>query len=617
MAKQYDKDSIKKLSAIDHIKLRPGMYIGETDTPKHLFHEAFDNAIDECQNGYSNSVEIRVDTVNNTYGVRDYGRGIPFGKKKFEDGSEGDVLESLCTDAFCGGKFDDGYGGSFKSGLNGLGLKCINALSKGFLIASYRDGQKSVLSCKNGIIVSHVEGKSDSDTPNGTRIEFIPDDTIFDNPRIPLNFIIDRCKVASAFGNNVSLYIDGNEIDVGATTHDLLPELDEGVTSYFHHEFTVVDPDSEEKVVVDFEYTSDTSWYYRGYTNLLYNSLGGTHLRMFDDALVKAWRKYDLGDCLDKDTFIGLRVIVAAFLKSTSFSSQTKEKLTVEKAYLAKFVPLIQKEINKFFDENELIREGLLKRFKEHRAYINKSASQKELQNLLVTNTDTKNIRRRTIAGTKLKDCTSTSRDGTELFICEGDSAMGGILQARNIKTQAVIPIRGKILNVAKLGDITECMKNQEIRSIVNCIGAGLFDQCDASLSRYERIIILADSDPDGYSISALVFGMFMNVLPEIVKAGMVYIAKPALYGWYDKSKGRHMFCNDVADIPKGVQFTRYKGLGEYDPDELQQSMLDPEYRSLMRMTYPDDPGTVNSILTSSKVKFNMLEEMGVIKYTY
>lgn len=332
--------------------------------------------------------------------------------------------------------------------------------------------------------------------------------------------------------------------------------------------------------------------------------------------LIKAWRKYDLGDCLDKDLFIGLRAVVASFLKLTSFSSQTKEKLTVEKSYLTKFILLIQKELNKFLNENEVIREGLIKRFKEHRAYINKSASQKELQNLLYTNDSTKNIRRKTIAGTKLKDCTSNSRDGTELIIVEGDSAMGGILQARNIKTQAVIPLRGKILNVAKLGDIADCMKNQEIRSIVNCIGAGLFDQCNPSISRYERIIIIADSDPDGYNIAALVLGMFMNVLPEIVKAGMVYIAKPALYGWWDKSLKRHMFCNNISDIPDGVEFTRYKGLGEYDPTELQQSMLDPEYRSLMQMTYPDDPGIVNSVLTSSKVKFRMLEEMGVIKYS-
>lgn len=616
MSKTYDKDSIKKLSAIDHIKLRPGMYIGETDTPKHLFHEAFDNAIDECQNGYSDRVEVRVFSDRNMYVVRDYGRGIPFGTKEFDDGTKGDVLISLCTDAFCGGKFDDGYGGSFKSGLNGLGLKCINALSAEFTIVSHRDGQTAELICNRGkqekySIVPCHEGHKE-----GTQIKFIPDEYVFSNPKIPMNFIIDRCKIANAFGHIVELYVDGEPIDVSATTYDLLPELDDGVTSYFNHSFTVIDPESEEKLVITLEYTSDTSWYYRGYTNLLYNSLGGTHLRTFDNALVKAWRKYDLGDCLDKDLFIGLRAVVAGFLKQTSFSSQTKEKLTVEMAYLAKFVPLIKSKINEFLDENDTIREGLIKRFKEHRAYINKSASQKELQNLLYTNDNTKNIRRKTIAGTKLKDCTSNSREGTELIIVEGDSAMGGILQARNIKTQAVIPLRGKILNVAKLGDIADCMKNQEVRSIVNCIGAGLFDQCNPELSRYERIIIVADSDPDGYNIAALVLGMFMNVLPEIVKAGMVYIAKPALYGWWDKSLKRYMFCNDITEVPKGVEFTRYKGLGEYDPIELQQSMLDPEYRSLMQMTYPDDPGVVNSVLTSSKVKFSMLEEMGVIKYS-
>lgn len=606
----YDSNSIKVLSDIEHIKLRKEMYIGDAQDPRHLFSEILDNALDECQCGYSDRVIVKVDTKENKYTVTDFGRGIPHGTKTLEDGSKVDILEVLCTKSNSGGKFDKGAY-LVSSGLHGLGMTCTNALSKYFSIKSIRENKVERIVCEYGK-KAFIESNGWDDS-HGTTVEFIPDESCFPSGVIPIDFIVNRCRIASSFGMLTELYVDGNKVDTNSTIFDMI-EQDDEVSTYGQTEFKVIDEDTSEFVKIALRYTSDTSWYYRGFTNLLPNQSGGTHYRMFDDAVVMAWRKYDLPELLDKDFFVGIKAVIAVFLSETSFSSQTKEKLTVDKKYLARFVPMIADKIYEWLENNPEVRDGLIKRFREHRAYINKSVSQKEIQQLIYKNTSTngKSIRRKSVVD-KLKECTSKDRENTELIICEGDSAAGSLVQARDIRTQAILPLRGKILNVTKLDDIYTCMKNEEIKSIVNSIGAGLFDDCDPSISRYERIIILTDADPDGLNISALVIGLFVNVLPEIVKAGMLYVAEPALYGWKDK-EGYH-FTDNIKAIPKGVSFTRYKGLGEMDPEELQYSILDPQYRKLMRVEYPEDLSAMNSVLTSSKVKFNMLKDMGVIKY--
>lgn len=766
----YTADDIQVLSDVGHMRKRPSMYIGELTDAHHLFNEAYDNAIDEVQSGYSDRVDVIVDTSNRMYTVRDYGRGIPHGVKKLEDGAIKPVAEVLCTKSFSGGKFDNS---NFKIsiGLNGLGLVAINSLSNYMKLASWRadDNRVEGVITSQGKVTEYISDDINDNSPYGTEVTFSPDSSIFtQNDTVPVDFIRDRCRIANAFGVKTHLTIDGVIEEINSDIYDLMPTEDSNPNEFLRHTFRVDDPDTGEYVIVAFKYTSETNCMYRGYTNLLYNSSGGTHHKMIDKSFTDAWSKFNISDVKSSDYFLGLRVVVAVFISNTEYSSQTKEKLTVPKSRFDVLGPKVTEEIYEYLKSNDDIRKGLIKKFQEYRASKNKMLATKEIRSLLYINNDKSDSIRRKSVVRKLVECTSRSREGTELYICEGDSARGSVVAARNPVTQAALSIRGKILNVTKMGDIRQCMNNAEVHDIVNSIGAGLFDQCDPAKSRYERVIILADADADGcftgdteilmsdgssiridelakryspanpinglvstdkysnkvtahgiypritrwvdhfinlqlndgsvikctldhkfrlsdgsykkaidltendelltvrsdeshpvkslvvknsyidivsrrvpvydltvpgYSnfvvktqgntgvavhncqISMLLLALFINVLPELVKAGMVYIAQPPLYGW--KTKSGFEFTNTRSEVPDGTQFTRYKGLGEMDPDEMAYSLLDDNTRMpLLQLQYPDDINQFNQVLTSSEYKYDILYELGLIKYT-
>lgn len=619
----YGVESLEILSPQDHIRRRSGMYIGENTTASPLFNEIYDNAVDEANAGFSDLTEVIADYQNNIYTITDYGRGFPQGK--INDPSthkDLEALELLCTTAFSGGKFSNNVY-RISSGLNGVGILVTNSLSKSFDIQTWRDSQLVEYSAHQGITdsVEYCDAicQAGQGRPSGTIVTFSPDPEMFVDPKVPLSHIVMRCKIASAFGMKTDLKVikeNGEEeyVDVSSTIYDLLPPSDEGVSEYYRHEFTVKDSKTGESVSVALQYTSDTKSYYRGYTNLLYNSQGGTHLKMLESAIYEAWSKFDVKDIKWNDIYLGLRGVVAVFISHTEFSSQSKERLTVDKSYLESLRLMIVDEIVNWLTENEDIRESLIKRFQEYRAAQNRLLARKEIKSLLYVN-DSKGgqVRRQSVVR-KLRECDSKSREGTELHICEGDSALGGMLPARDSRTQAVLPIRGKILNVSRLDDLSNALKNEEIRSIVNSIGAGIGDSADPAKSRYDKIIFYTDADADGAEIRTLLAGIFVNLLPELVKAGMVYTSVPPLYGWKDK-KGEYHFTNYQSDVPSDAkEVYRYKGLGEMNPDELWESCMNPETRRLVRINYPEDLGAFNSILTSSSVKYQMLVDSGVIK---
>lgn len=1056
-------------------------------------------------------------------------------------------------------------------GLNGVGSTVVNALSKEVEVLVCRDDKTESIKLIDQNVIYHAVTDGEK-YPRGTRFKFTPDPTMFESDKIPRQFIINRCKIASALGFTTELIIDGESVDITSDIYSLIP-LDEGVSVYTKCKFKVDDPDTGESVICAMMYTSDTSSWYGGYTNLLPNPNGGTHFKMMDDAVYNALELYKIEGVHWKDYYLGLKLIVAVFISDPSFSSQTKEKLTVDKKSLLKFVPKISEKICEWLNSDISIRDGLFRRMQEYRAAQNKALSQKDISKLVIKNTDSsgKSIRRKSVVS-KLIECTSTDRAGTDLYLClsgdteipllngtskslaelagiykddkefwiygadsegqfipvkahspritqyvnsllciefddgsyikctpehrfldrdtmswveartlvegqslfslhrdytwngyecvynivtgkweathtvvnkavhhaeheeciaqsqksnwpvthhkdcnklnndptnlvwllrkehiancsehgkiigannfrkwatssegreksrqsitkynqseahkkdmerawsdpetrdkmaagvycrteegiqrqkdairnlkytnpesyhrqvdhlrdpryreaqligltkgrekaiesstarfismnsdeqmkikqlrgrigkiirailddglefnrdtynsyrkkgtityegilkifntyeealeygrnynhkivsikeetyrvkvpvycltveseyhsymlgngiithncEGDSAAGSFMPVRNPKTQAILPLRGKVLNVAKLDDILSALKNSEILDIVNGIGAGLLEDSDPTLSRYEKIIICSDSDSDGcvrgntriksldgntytmkelvdkgikelwvYSkneegqivpgrahspritkyvdslvrlefekgvlectpdhpillrsgeykqaqyitleddisavritsetvgceefriknkqtigldepqpvydlsvdnynnfmvfvddnlsdgiiihnshISALLTGLVINLLPNLVKAGMLYMVEPALYSWRDKS-GLH-FTNELSDIPKGVEMTRFKGLGEMDPEEVDICLTNPKTRKLIRINYPDDINQMNAVLTSGSVRRKMLEDMGVIKY--
>ena len=615
--KAYTADNIRVLNDIEHIQLRRGMYIGEANDPRSLFSEMFDNAMDEVSAGHSTELIVDVDTKENRYTVRDFGRGIPIAKKKLDNGEEKEVVEVLMTIANSGGKFDNNsYNCS--AGLNGVGMTVTNALSETFEITTIRKG-KFVHAVTHGS-TDVVLDKGKTSEPEGTIASFIPNKKYFHSTKIPHEFIINRCKIASALGFRARCIIDDNELNTDCTIFDLIKEEDAKIATYVDIPTIEVKNTSGESMKVAIRYTSDTKDRYFGYTNLLPNYLGGTHVQCLSKTIISVWEtlinKYkNLRPTVElkpSDYLVGLRGVCAVFISHPEFSSQTKEKLVVNKTYFNELMEVFSKNLMKYLTSNIDVAQQLLKRFEEYRTAQNALLSRKEISSLIKINEDSgDNIRRRSVVS-KLVECTSKKRDGTELFIVEGDSAMGPYLYVRDKATQAVLPIRGKILNTT-YKDLKEVIQNKEICDIANSIGCGIGTQCDASKSRYERIIISADADPDGLQINCLVLAVFINLFPDMVKQGRVYISLPPLYCWGHSSKD-YGWCNKVEDIPDSVKDVhRFKGLGEMNDDQLYYFLVDKNTRNVLQIDYPSDIDEFNKILGTSEGKGKLLKELGII----
>ena len=613
----YSADNIKVLNDIEHIQLRSGMYIGEANDPRSLFSEMFDNAMDEVSAGHSTELVVEVDTKENRYTVHDFGRGIPHGKKRLENGEEKEVLEVLMTIANSGGKFDNNSY-NYSAGLNGVGMTVTNALSQEFKVRSRRNGKYVEVVAHGSADVELCRGKTEE--IHGTSASFIPNKKYFHSVKIPHDFIMNRCRIASALGFRARCIIDGEEQNTDCTIFDLIKEEDSKISTYVDIPTIEVKNTVGESMKVALRYTSDTKDRYFGYTNLLANYLGGTHIQCLTKAVCGAWEtlitKYkNLRPAVDlkpSDYLVGLRGICAVFISHPEFSSQTKEKLVVNKAYFDELMENFSKSLVKYLTDNIDIAQQLVKRFEEYRLAQNALLNQKELSSLIKINEDTSDsIRRRSVVS-KLVECTSKKRAGTELFIVEGDSAMGPYLYVRDKETQAVLPIRGKILNTT-YKDLKEVIKNKEICDIANSIGCGIGPQCDASKSRYDKVIISADADPDGLQINCLVLAVFVNLFPDMIKQGRVYISLPPLYCWGDSAKN-YGWCNKVEDIPATAKNVhRFKGLGEMNNDQLDYFLVDKNTRHVMQVEYPSDIDEFNKILGTSEGKGELLRGLGLI----
>lgn len=618
MANEYSAENIKVLDSLQHIRLRKGMYIGDATDARSLISEIFDNAIDEVQAGFSSELVITVDTNENKYTVRDFGRGIPHGKKKLANGDEKEVLEVLLTVSNSGGKFDNNSY-NYSSGLNGLGITVTNALSNIIEITSYRQGKYVKATCHGTADVDLKYGNSDEH--DGTNVMFIPNPEYFKHKSIPIDFIRDRCRVSSALGFKSRLIVDGVEQNVNASIYDLMTEENTSIHDYVKIEPLDVTSLNGEKMKVAIKYTSDTTDRYFGFTNLLCNYLGGTHVQELSKTIIATWKEFidshknvkPAVELKNNDFLVGLRAVCAIFIAKPEFSSQTKEKLVVNKKYLEDLMSLFKARFARYLEDNIVIAQQLIKRFEEYRVAQNNLLSRKEISSLIKINTDSDdNIRRRSVVS-KLVECTSRKKAGTELFIVEGDSALGPYLFTRNKETQAVLPLRGKILNITNKS-IKEAVKNNEICDIANSIGCGIGGACDASKSRYQRIIVSADADPDGLQINCLVLSVFINLFPDLVKKGMVYVSMPPLYCW-GKDEKSFGWCNKPEEIPSNVKnVVHFKGLGEMNDNELKYFLVDPETRHLMQIQYPSDVDVFNKILGSSEGKNNLLKSLGILE---
>lgn len=619
MNKEYTSESIKVLSAIEHIKTRKGMYIGDASDARQLLSEVVDNAIDEVQAGFSDELVVTIDTDANRYTVRDFGRGIPHGMKTLDNGVQKEVLEVLLTVSNSGGKFDNSSY-NYSSGLNGLGITITNALSKEIVITSYRKGKYVKATAYSSDKVDIEYGTTTEH--DGTEVTFIPDKQHFKHEKIPTEFILDRCKVASALGFRARLIVDGVELKTDASMFDLIKEENTTLSTYVNVQPIEVIATTAEKMKVAVRYTSDTTDRYFGYTNLLSNYLGGTHVQELSRTIITAWKEFidnhknikPAVELHNNDFLIGLRGVCAVFIAHPEFSSQTKEKLVVNKKYFEELMRLYKSQFIKYLEDNIIIAQQLIKRFEEYRVAQNNLLSRKEISSLIKVNNDGEdNIRRRSVVS-KLVECTSRKRKDTELFIVEGNSAKGPYMFARNVELQAVLPLKGKILNITNKS-VKEAVKNNEICDIANAMGCGIGPSCDASKSRYERIIISADADEDGLQINCLVLSVFINLFPDMVKEGRVYVSMPPLYCW-GKDEKTFGWANDVKDIPKNIKsdsIERFKGLGAMNPNQLKYFLVNPETRNVMRIEYPSDIDEFNRILGSSEGKNVLMKELGIL----
>jgi DNA gyrase/topoisomerase IV subunit B len=520
------------------------------------------------------------------------------------------------TIATSGGKFDNNSY-NYSAGLNGVGMTVTNALSDTFTIRTRRKGKYIEATTHGSADVELTHGKTQEH--DGTSASFIPSKKYFHSTKIPHEFIINRCKIASALGFRARCIIDSDEIDTKCTIFDLIKEEDNKIVTYVDIPTIEVENEAGESMKVALRYTSDTKDRYFGYTNLLSNYLGGTHIQCLSKTIQTTWEtlinKYkNLRPTVDlkpSDYLVGLRGICAVFISHPEFSSQTKEKLVVNRAYFDTLMDTFSKSLIKYLTSNIEVAQQLLKRFEEYRIAQNALLSRKEISSLIKINEDSgDNIRRRSVVS-KLVECTSKKRDDTELFIVEGDSAMGPYLCVRDKATQAVLPIRGKILNTT-YKDLKEVIQNKEICDIANSIGCGIGAQCDASKSRYERVIISADADPDGLQINCLVLAVFINLFPDMVKQGRVYVSLPPLYCW--TIKGGYDWCNKVEDIPASAKDVhRFKGLGEMNDDQLYHFLVNKDTRNVLQIEYPSDIDEFNKILGTSEGKGNLLKDLGII----
>ena len=630
----YNADSIKILSDIDHIRLRFGMYIGMNDTPVSIFNEAIDNAVDEVLAGYSDSLIVKciVDGKQAEYSVIDTGRGIPTGTKEV-NGQDIPILEAIITKANSGGKFDNSaYLNS--SGLNGVGACCINALADTMTIRSVYSGIVGEIKTEDGVVVKPVEYKKTKEK-SGTVTSFTvtKNNKYFDDFVVPYEYIVHKLNTYQAFGMKGIKFIYNGE---DKTTTEITAQspfdlhkhpMDNG--RYALQGDIEVTNNKREKLRFCFQYidSASTSYKFNGYTNYLYNKDGGGHIMAAQDALVTAIKQFcmkrniTVPSTMASDYFIGLNAIVSCNIIEKAFASQTKDKLITgtgtTRDYFKELVEKLAVAINEqVFEKNVGITKALVQRISDYRKERENRKELKGLSQYITINQSEGNIIRRCSVYEKLTECSSKNRDECELIMTEGDSASGAIQRKRNKSTTAVLPLRGKILNVTKV-PVTKALQSKVIAGIISTVGTGILDKCNIDRIRYKDIYYCADPDDEGKVIINMVVALFVNLLPEVVKQGRLHIVVPPYYIYKDKN-GVEQGVSTFEEIPKYAvdkgNFDRIKGLGSLTDEEVEKFLLNKDYRKFITVKYPEDLNEFNRVCSTIEGKRELLEGMGMLQ---
>ncbi|KKT91114.1 MAG: gyrase subunit B protein [Candidatus Jorgensenbacteria bacterium GW2011_GWA2_45_13] len=595
----YDAKSIFVLEGLDPVRKRPGMYIGSTgpDGLHHLILEVVDNAIDEAMAGYAKHVLIELMPDNKT-AVYDDGRGIPVDTHSQTKKS---ALETVLTTLHAGGKFG---GGSYKvsGGLHGVGVSVVNALSTWLRAEVYRDGTVYSQEYKQGNPTGGVK-KNGKSTKTGTKITFSPDPSIFSTTEFDLPRILNRMRQQAYLTQGVHIEIVDSR--KGKPTYYGF-YFDGGVKSFIHYlvgntqtlqnePFYVKKEVDGIDVEVSFVYTDEMESREMSFANNIYTPDGGMHLTGFRSALTRTLNDYARQSGAIKeseenltgdDVREGLVTIVSVKILNPQFEGQTKARLGNPEARTVV----------------ETVVSDALKEFLERRSGDAKMILQKNLlaakaRKAAKAAKDTV-LRKGALEGLtlpgKLADCSSRKAEDSELFIVEGDSAGGSAKQGRDRRFQAILPLKGKILNVEK-ARIDKMLANKEVRSLVVALGTAISDKFDITKLRYHKVILMTDADVDGAHITTLLLTLFYRYFPKIIEDGYLYVAQPPLFRLQKGKEVQYAYSDTERDSvlksmggEQGVNVGRYKGLGEMNPSQLWETTMDPSVRMMKQIVIDD-----------------------------
>ena len=613
MNTEYGASQIQILEGLEAVRVRPGMYIGSISSRglHHLVYEIVDNSVDEALAGFCTEIEVSINE-DNSITVKDNGRGIPVDIQK-KAGLP--ALEVVFTILHAGGKFG---GGGYKTsgGLHGVGASVVNALSKWLDVKVYRDGKIYHMRFERGKVVEKMEVIGECDPQKtGTEVSFLPDDTIFEETVYDFDILKVRLRETAFLTKALKItLIDNREEKKKMSFHyeggikEFVTYLNKGKVPIY--EDVIYCEGTKEKVMVEVAMQHNDNYSESIYTfvNNINTPEGGTHLSGFKNALTKTFNEYARSNKLLKDSDEnlsgedireGLVAIISVKIEDPQFEGQTKQKLGNSEAQTA-VNSIVSEQLTYFLEQNPAVAKIISEKAitaQRARAAARKARDLTRRKSALDS---------MSLPG-KLADCSSKNPEECEIFIVEGDSAGGSAKGARRRDTQAILPLRGKILNVEK-ARLDKIYSNAEIKGMITAFGTGIHDDFDITKLRYNKIIIMTDADVDGAHIDTLMLTFIYRFMPDLIKEGHVYLAQPPLYKleknktvWYAYSD------EELNNILKEVgrdqnnKIQRYKGLGEMDAEQLWETTMDPERRILKKVVLDE------SMLSETDVVFSTL----------
>ena len=606
MAKSYGSKDIVVLEGLDAVRMRPGMYIGTTGIKglHHILWEIVDNAIDEITNGYGNKISVTIHK-DGSASVEDNGRGVPVDEHPTLKKSG---VEVVFTQLHAGGKFNnENYG--YSGGLHGVGASVTNALSEWLKVTVCKDKKKYEMEFASPV----VDGKIKSGIPTtplkyvgdtaktGTKVTFMPDGRVFESINFNSETIMKRLKELALLNKQIFIEFVDERANIKQMycyeggISDFVKYLNEGKTTLYKEPVSVSAESKVLKMDIALQHTDSYTENTFSYVNNIPTTEGGTHETGFRSALTRAMNelarregflKEKEANLMGEDFREGITAVIAIKMRNIQFEGQTKTKLGNPEARV-EVENLAYNELIKFFDRKENLPtlEILINKAKSAAKVREAAKKAKEL-------TRQKNsVDKYNLVG-KLAACTSKKAEISELFIVEGDSAGGSAKQGRDRVFQAILPLKGKPLNAEKKR-LDQVLANEEIRTIISALEAGIGEDFNLDNLRYRKVIILSDADQDGAHIRAILLTFFFRYMRALINAGCVYMGMPPLYKVYKKDVVEYVYSdNELQDaikrVGKGYQIQRYKGLGEMNPEQLWETTMDPKKRNLIQVTIED-----------------------------